>query len=426
MCKPALTQEEFRKNMENVSISQRIKTTLLSDNELFNLETRNKQLEYIDNKLNSEFGLKLNTKQFGYMFNVTPGTISTLQLRMKKEPKSVGRPSLLTENQEKLIHEFILNQTSNGDYVTKTDVLIFAQDKIGNEVTPTWIKSFFQRNSEQYFFVTLTPQEEERQTVPRAYLDQYINIIKCYIAGCDPELLFNLDECGSSNWENRKKLKFILPKEQKDCISHYSVSRRVSHTTMIACICAGGTRLTPMILSKQRSIEQIFYTGVRNGIDAIIYPKDTAYVNETSFKYYLENVLIPFISEQRKIPRLKDKKAILLMDNFGAHCTNEILNLLTTNNILAITFPPHTSNIFQMLDLTIFGAMKTRMKHVSCKFQFAKEVEHAYRLLRSFEEVTCSGAIRSSFRNAGFIYTRTENGYTLNFDEEKMRSKSVF
>ena len=177
MCKPALTQEEFRKNMENVSISQRIKTTLLSDNELFNLETRNKQLEYIDNKLNSEFGLKLNTKQFGYMFNVTPGTISTLQLRMKKEPKSVGRPSLLTENQEKLIHEFILNQTSNGDYVTKTDVLICAQDKIGNEVTPTRIKSFFQRNSEQYFFVTLTPQEEERQTVPRAYLDQYINII---------------------------------------------------------------------------------------------------------------------------------------------------------------------------------------------------------------------------------------------------------
>ena len=58
--------------------------------------------------------------------------------------------------------------------------------------------------------------------------------------------------------KTEKKLKFILPKEQKDCISHYSVSRRVSHTTMIACICAGGTRLTPMILSKQRSIEQFF------------------------------------------------------------------------------------------------------------------------------------------------------------------------
>jgi hypothetical protein len=55
---------------------------------------------------------------------------------------------------------------------------------------------------------------------------------------------------------------------------------------------------------------------------------------------------------------LSDAPAVLLMDNCSTHFGAETIRLLTDRNVKVITFPPHTSGIFQMLDLVFFGVFK--------------------------------------------------------------------
>jgi hypothetical protein len=44
-------------------------------------------------------------------------------------------------------------------------------------------------------------------TIPRVYLEQHIATMKNHVAGKYFEMIFNLDEVGSSEWEDRKTKK---------------------------------------------------------------------------------------------------------------------------------------------------------------------------------------------------------------------------
>jgi hypothetical protein len=50
------------------------------------------------------------------------------------------------------------------------------------------------------------------------------------------------------------------------------------------------------------------------------------------------------------------------MDNCSAHVTPEIFRLLGENHIKIVTYAPHTTNIFQALDLSLFGVFKSKEK----------------------------------------------------------------
>ena len=74
--------------------------------------------------------------------------------------------------------------------------------------------------------------------------------------------------------------------------------------------------------------------------------------------YYLTSVLIPYVMMMREINIYANERAILMIDFVKSHCSNRILKLLAENNILAFVYPSHTSNLFQILDLVVFGPMK--------------------------------------------------------------------
>jgi hypothetical protein len=54
-----------------------------------------------------------------------------------------------------------------------------------------------------------SPFEDSRLTVPRERLEEHINTMKTILAGKLSELVFNLGEVGSSEWEERKPKKII-------------------------------------------------------------------------------------------------------------------------------------------------------------------------------------------------------------------------
>jgi hypothetical protein len=53
----------------------------------------------------------------------------------------------------------------------------------------------------------------------------------------------------------------------------------------------------------------------------------------------------------------------MLMDYCSAHLTDELIRLLTEIRVRVITFAPHTTQIFQVLDLTLFGVLKRHPRY---------------------------------------------------------------
>ena len=97
----------------------------------------------------------------------------------------------------------------------------------------------------------------------------------------------------------------------------------------------------------------------------IIRQSDSPYINEQLFLEYLHLVVIPYI----KIVRLKLGKpfeeAVLMMDSCSSHCTQNVLQLLGQNNILAFFYPSHATNLFQALDLSLFGLLKKKINFLT-------------------------------------------------------------
>jgi hypothetical protein len=57
------------------------------------------------------------------------------------------------------------------------------------------------------------------------------------------------------------------------------------------------------------------------------------------------------------------QEAVLLIDNCSMHVQVETLQTLADHRVKMITFPPHTTHIFQCLGLSLFGNFKKKMNY---------------------------------------------------------------
>jgi uncharacterized PurR-regulated membrane protein YhhQ (DUF165 family) len=64
------------------------------------------------------------------------------------------------------------------------------------------------------------------------------------------------------------------------------------------------------------------------------------------------------LNELRESEEFEACEAVLLMDNCQYHVSDEVIVALANANVRIITFANHTTHIFQMLDVVIFGALK--------------------------------------------------------------------
>jgi hypothetical protein len=60
------------------------------------------------------------------------------------------------------------------------------------------------------------------------------------------------------------------------------------------------------------------------------------------------------------------------MDNCPSHVTDDVIHLLTEARVCVVTFTPHTIQIFQVLDVTLFDVLKRRTRY-ELSFEDEKE-----------------------------------------------------
>jgi hypothetical protein len=227
-------------------------------------------------------------------------------------------------------------------------------------------------------------------------LNRYLTLIKEWVPIVPAELIFNIDECGFRDWEERKKKTPLIPQMAKNRTLHYPVDRGIRHQTQVACVTAAGDAYCPLLVSGDPHVMQVFQTGVRDGIDLKVEIASSPHVTQAIFERCVDEVLIPAVLANRDLDGCKDKPAILFCGNCSPYRSDDVLKKLARHGILVITYPPHTSHLFQVVDVLLFGVLKRPKKYQRRDDGLHKEVDHVLRLFRAYEQATTSATIRSS------------------------------
>jgi hypothetical protein len=310
--------------------------------------------------------------------------------------------------------------------MTQKQTLAFIAKQYSCSLTKGWLHAFIRRHLNEVQICRSLPQEDTRLTVPREHLEAHIGNMKNIVEGKFSELVFNLDEVGSSDWEDRKPRKVIAPRSVSPHDVFHPVSRKYRHLTLLACVSAAGTSLTPMVLTSCPIRDSLWTTGLRQNQDVLIRFRNPAYMTEDLFYEYLIYVFIPYVRTIRCNPIFANEPCILLMDSFSAHTSERNLQLLGENQIIALVFPAHTTNLFQALDLVFFGTMKNIKDSLTDEENDSQNDEQIWKLIRAYEQTATSFTIRSCFRKAELTPIIQNFPFKLKFNEDILRQNDGF
>jgi hypothetical protein len=104
----------------------------------------------------------------------------------------------------------------------------------------------------------VSPQELTRLQILRRYLQGYIELLRVYVPLVSSELIFDLDETGLSDWEERNLKPIPMSAECENRQLHYSVDRRIRHQMLICGISASGDAYCPLLLSTNLGMLAVF------------------------------------------------------------------------------------------------------------------------------------------------------------------------
>jgi hypothetical protein len=172
--------------------------------------------------------------------------------------------------------------------------------------------------------------------VPRAFLERTVQDLNENVQGSAAELVFNLDEVGISEWEDRETKKIFVSAAMFEPTIHQRVSRNVQHISVIAYVSAAGESLISYMATSQDSSpvqEYLKSHGVCFGRDLILKSNQKPYMNVGIFLDDLITVFLPDLVRLRGLVAFAEDVAVLLMNNCSAHQGNGVrYNFCTTYN----------------------------------------------------------------------------------------------
>jgi hypothetical protein len=182
--------------------------------------------------------------------------------------------------------------------------------------------------------------------------------------------VFNLDEIGISEWENYCTRRVIVPSAMKGQTIFHVPSSLETH---ICCRVDFSCRRTHDTVFVSPQVNPTVETrlkseGLRRGVDLILKRRSKPYMGSQLFTEYISTVLLPYVDELRSNEKFANKEAVLLRDNCSVYVQGDTLQMLADHRVKVLTFRPHTTHIFQNLELNFFENFKKRENECQAAF----------------------------------------------------------
>ena len=298
------------------------------------------------------------------------------------ETKPRGRPVRLGEQLDSLVQEFLINLRA-ADGVVNTTVVMGAAEGIISyrdisklslhgghiDITKSWAQSllrwmgFVKRKCSTSGKITMARFDECKEIF---LADVAAEVV---IKKIPESLIINWDQTGLSivptgDWTMEKEGAQTVP------IAHSDDKRQL---TAVLAITAAGDYLPPQLLYQGKTPKCHPNVAFPDGWD--VWHSENHWSNETTMKWYIDKVIVPFVIEKRQKLKLDPgSPAAAIFDNFRGQTTDVILSLLRSHNIVPTQLPANCTDKLQPLDISVNKPMKD---HLKSKFQqwYAQEVK---------------------------------------------------
>jgi hypothetical protein len=166
------------------------------------------------------------------------------------------------------------------------------------------------------------------------------------------------------------------------------------------------------------------------GRHLILKHRDKPCVKAELFEDYLRSVFLPHLMITCIVKDHRKEDAVFLMDICSHHITPAVIHLLWTPRVRVVTFAPQpqTTQIFQVLGLTLFGVLTRRSRYQlpleddAGSTRFIRKVYHDFRMTITMVEPNIWGA----FRGIGVKYWVVDAFQRVSFDEMTLSESEGF
>jgi hypothetical protein len=121
--------------------------------------------------------------------------------------------------------------------------------KHNSRLTRGWLTAFIDRRLDQLRLCRSLPQEQMRLIIPRAHVEAHIELMQANINAKFSELVLNLDEIDSSDWEDWKPRRIVATVTVSMGEVFHEVSRPYFHVALLTHVSTACEALTAIIIS---------------------------------------------------------------------------------------------------------------------------------------------------------------------------------
>jgi hypothetical protein len=160
------------------------------------------------------------------------------------------------------------------------------------------------------------------------------------------------------------------------------------------------------------------------GTDFALKCNHKPYFNAGILLASIRTILLSYLDAFRGWAVLAQEIAVLLMDDFSADVGDDGLRILTKARVCVVPFAPHTTQVFQVFDVTLFVVLK-RCPRYECPFdENNTTVNVITKVYHDFTQTMARPNVWRTFRSLGFEFDTRREPYELLFDEAKLRESA--
>jgi hypothetical protein len=144
--------------------------------------------------------------------------------------------------------------------------------------------------------------------------------------------------------------------------------------------------------------------------------------NFSAVQEHLKSILLPYSESFRGRAVLAQEIAVLLI----THISDDVIRILTEAMVRVITSAPYTTQVFQVLDLTLFGVLKPCPRYELPFDGNNATVKVIMKVYRDFRQTIIKSNIWRAFLALGLEFDMRREPDRLSFNEEKLRERAGF
>jgi hypothetical protein len=231
------------------------------------------------------------------------------------------------------------------------------------KITPYFIRCFKKRHN--VAFKNLCGEAKSAVTDNILdFFEEYEVVKKDY---CDEDV-FNLDETGLYIKNFGKRSYVICGDDDKK-----SVKTDKTRISLLLCGNRFGEEMNPLMIGKSANPRAFKHS--KPEFYNLIYSNNAS-------SWLTKDIFIKYLTKINENPILKNRKILILLDNFSGHEVSDF------SNIKLLFFPPNTTYILQPLDLGIISAIKLKYTEFVSNYITTQIIDNEQSLKSTFSSLS--------------------------------------